>query len=595
MKPICLATAFAWGILATAATALASPSLSDTISADFSAHTYSPLLFRADTRGTKGKWDLEGAGLLARLPPGATNRPPMKLASRFTLEGDFEIVADFTIVKLPRPSKAKGANGVELTIWSPERYASVFHQVQSGGEGYGYFVRGDDDASKDQASFIKTGSKTGKLGFRRVGSRLWFLRGETQGELVEFTSIEFGTAPVRETALEGFANGTPDGLEVRFDRLEIKADQIDRYESPGFELPGWAWGIAIVPVCLVGLEIRRRRVQADTPRPGRVQNPRRGGFTLIELLVVISIIALLIALILPAVQAAREAARRMQCSNNLRQIGLAAANYCSALNCYPFGVGGAGPPGLTPRWSAQTQLLPFQEQSNLYHALNFSFLPWAHDPTYGPTNSSVLATSIATFLCPSDRDGINEKYGLAHNNYRACAGVQTVNLPNDSPDGTGRNDGCFWYQSAVRPADLRDGSSNTAFFSERCLGNSSGADILSDYYMTPPSVTACAQAGPRTAPRFLSPVEWSGERWGDGNLVYTRYNHALGPNAPSCLFGSEDDDGGIVSSATSRHPGGVQVLTADGAVHFVKQTINMLVWRGLATTSGGEIASITDN
>src|SRR5438270_10407820 len=135
---------------------------------------------------------------------------------------------------------------------------------------------------------------------------------------------------------------------------------------------------------------------------------RRRGFTLIELLVVVSIIAVLIALLLPAVQAAREAARRLQCVNNLKQIGLGLANYESSLGVYPFGVGGAAPNGYVSRWSAQSQALSFLEQRSLFNAVNFTLLPYAHDPILGVYNKTALSIKVAAFLCPSDTDQIVE-------------------------------------------------------------------------------------------------------------------------------------------------------------------------------------------
>ena len=317
----------------------------------------------------------------------------------------------------------------------------------------------------------------------------------------------------------------------------------------------------------------------------------RRGFTLIEVLVVISITGLLLALLLPAVQGAREAARRLQCQANIKQIGLAMANYVSSLRVLPFGVGGGGPPGVVPRWSAQSQLLLHLEQVSLFNSLNFSCLPWVHDSTFGPVNQTALAVKIAIFLCPSDKDGIIEERAIAHNNYRCCAGSKPYNLAADTPDMTGRNDGAFWYQSSIRLANFRDGTSTTALISERCLGDSNRPDLLGDYYMTAPSVVACAAASTLSAPRFASPVEWSGERWGDGNVFYTRYQHVLGPNRPSCLFGSEDFEGQVLVTATSRHSGGVNLATADGSVRFVRDQVNPAVWKALGTIAGRDIAS----
>lgn len=316
----------------------------------------------------------------------------------------------------------------------------------------------------------------------------------------------------------------------------------------------------------------------------------RRGLTLIELLIAISIIGILIALILPAVQAAREAGRRLQCQNNLKQIGLALANYQTARGVFPFGVGGAGPRGWLPRWSAHSQLLPWLEHEALFHSLNFDLVPWGHDDRFSPPNRTALGTQLSVFLCPSDWDGIGEEFGLAHNNYRACAGTKLWNLTIGSPAGTGRNDGAFWFQSAVRPSAMRDGAAATALFSERCLGDSGQADPRGDYYYwDEPSVELCDRSAPDRTRRYaFGQIEWSGQRWADGNMLYTRYQHVLTPNRPSCNFGDDDFSGPAVVTATSRHDGGVNLLSGDGAVHFVRDGIAPTVWRAMATIAGAE-------
>lgn len=196
---------------------------------------------------------------------------------------------------------------------------------------------------------------------------------------------------------------------------------------------------------------------------------RNGGFTLIELMVAILIIGVLCSLLVPAVATSREAARRMQCVSNLKQLTLAAANYEAAHGAYPYGVGGGAPPGpgRVPRWSTHAQLLVGLEQSNVYDAINFSGVAWLSDPVYGPQNSTALTTTLSVFLCPSDPDVMTDPYHLGHVSYRGNAGTLPYNLAADSPDGTGRNNGFFWFQSAVRIAEVTDGTSNSAIFSER--------------------------------------------------------------------------------------------------------------------------------
>ena len=229
-------------------------------------------------------------------------------------------------------------------------------------------------------------------------------------------------------------------------------------------------------------------------------------------------------------------------------------------------------------------MLLYLEQSSLFHSLNFSGVPWAGDPNYSAPNLSAISIKIASFLCPSDFDATGDPYNLGHNNYRACAGTQPYNL-------TGQNDGAFWYQSAVAPGGVRDGMSTTAVFSERCLGSVS-PDPKGDYYLAGPSDETCAELPGIPMARFLSPVELSGERWADGNVFYTRYQHVITPNKNSCLLGgAEDNVGPVVVTASSRHPGGVNVLLGDGSVRFVKESIDLATWRGLATIGGGEVLS----
>jgi prepilin-type N-terminal cleavage/methylation domain-containing protein/prepilin-type processing-associated H-X9-DG protein len=318
----------------------------------------------------------------------------------------------------------------------------------------------------------------------------------------------------------------------------------------------------------------------------------RLGFTLIELMIVILIIGVLLALIAPAVQSSREAARRLQCQNNLKQLALAAANYQANLSVYPFGVGGGGPPGpgRVPRWSAHSQLLIWLELTHVYNSLNFSGVAWMADPVYGPPNQTGLATKIAVFLCPSDSDWSSDPYDLGHTNYRGNAGTLPYNLAADSADGTGRNDGVFWYQSAVGPAAIQDGGCFTALFSERCLGTAPWPDLKGDYYMNGPAESTCLTVTPGVSARYGVPHERSGQRWGDGGLFYTRYNHVFPPNKPSCLLGGTTDyDSQVIVTATSRHPGGVNLATVDGAVRFVKDQVDPAFWRAQGTIAGGDM------
>jgi prepilin-type N-terminal cleavage/methylation domain-containing protein/prepilin-type processing-associated H-X9-DG protein len=305
---------------------------------------------------------------------------------------------------------------------------------------------------------------------------------------------------------------------------------------------------------------------------------RRAGFTLIELLVVIAIIGVLIALLLPAVQAAREAARRAQCTNNLKQIGIAMHNYHDAL--------GALPMGQVPvtSYSALSLALPYFEQSTSYAAVNFSL------PNSDPSNNTVRMTQISSFLCPSDYPNRLPSRGAA-TNYHANKGGQVIWTDATGPNaGMPAPNGIFVYGLSVRFAEVSDGTSNTAFFSERTLadGNNAVVSPLEDVFFSPAS-----PATPDEAMQICRAVNindlatqfplFMGAPWLNGQHTY---QHISPPNDRSCGYF-------LINRATmppsSRHPGGVNVLLGDGSVRFVKQTINLATWRGLGTRSSGEI------
>ncbi|AGA24638.1 DUF1559 domain-containing protein [Singulisphaera acidiphila] len=316
--------------------------------------------------------------------------------------------------------------------------------------------------------------------------------------------------------------------------------------------------------------------------------PRR-GFTLIELLVVIAIIAVLIALLLPAVQAAREAARRSQCTNNLKQIGLALHNYEGTHERLPSAR--TGSPHL---WSALAQILPNVEGGAVFNSINFNHtsLPSATQPL-GVTNTTSVSSIIATYLCPSDPRQARLDPGFGPNNYVANAGTGLQNGGSFRPeDGPQAIDGVFFERSGVRYAEITDGLSNTAAFSETIKGtglDTAGAapqDRLLQYGQGPSltPVTDAFCAGSITL--------WGGQRgreWARGSFIYASFNHFLTPNnqAFDCLSGNV---GGRMA-ARSFHSGGVNVLFADGHVQFAKNTVSVSTWRAIASRNGGEVIS----
>ncbi|MEN6495702.1 MAG: DUF1559 domain-containing protein [Thermoguttaceae bacterium] len=327
-------------------------------------------------------------------------------------------------------------------------------------------------------------------------------------------------------------------------------------------------------------------------RIGRTDRTFGRGFTLVELLVVISIIGILIAMLLPAVQAAREAARRMQCSNNLRQLALAAHNYQTVHGKLPPGRVDAQTAG-GYNWGWVPRLLPFVEQGNLSQNIDYT-----KDPA---SNSYPIATTPVPILrCPSDFNRL-QVAGTpdADTNYRGNAG----NLIGAKYSGIEQNNGLFVTNVAVSIDHVIDGTSNTALFSEAVLGDNDNTKISipGDWFEITANKNAARQTIHDQCANLVltdSTTQFSkaGRNWHLGNYVTTRYNHMLTPNKKSCVCrqGSQDIDDrinnqGSVTTVSSRHSGGVNLALADGSLRFVSESIDRDIWWALGSRDGGEV------
>ncbi|MHC2068802.1 DUF1559 domain-containing protein [Bremerella sp. T1] len=315
---------------------------------------------------------------------------------------------------------------------------------------------------------------------------------------------------------------------------------------------------------------------------------RRNAFTLVELLVAIAIIGILIALLLPAVQQAREAARRMQCQNNLKQLGLALHNYHDTHRKFPL------ISSESTGFSAQAQMLPYLEQGNLHDLIDFReplMLGSGPSVSLNPVHAGIQDRLLPMLLCPSDsgdplyNDGTDTWAGT---NYMVNVG---------SGDGLNFCEGCdpnglFWRGSDTAFRDITDGTSHTILMAETLFG---GRDSVSTTVLTDPQRQTKRVSGGAPGSKTGEDLDaasasgYTGVRAGSW-IRTTGYHITInGFYTPNSRSPDVSHHGHIVSSSRSNHPGGTQIVLADGAVNFVPETINLAVWRALFTRGGGEV------
>lgn len=303
---------------------------------------------------------------------------------------------------------------------------------------------------------------------------------------------------------------------------------------------------------------------------------RRDGLSAIELLVVLAVIGILTAILLSAVQRAREVSRKLQCTNNLMQIGVGVSSYVSAHA------------GMLPKahmgYSVQVAILPHLHQVVLHNSINFDSTIAAHRMGFSQ-NATARWARLSVYGCPSDRT-FGKRGGIS---YAANQG----NKPEEA-EGNGVFEGNG--QPFILAASVVDGASNTASVAEWLLGtgNSDRKEprrTVMDLEISQRSPMAAANLEAACNGSIFWKAGdggWKGEDWMDGNLKYTLYNHVNKVNLPSCLPKGMVQKG--IYTAGSEHAGGANVLLLDGHVWFVRDRISAVVWKGMGTRRGGEEA-----
>jgi len=311
---------------------------------------------------------------------------------------------------------------------------------------------------------------------------------------------------------------------------------------------------------------------------------RKRGFTLIELLVVIAIIAILIALLLPAVQQAREAARRSQCKNNLKQIGLALHNYHDNFRAFPPGdirrTYGGVDSWTTSMLGWIPRILPFLDQAVIYNQINFEL----ESGVSAAPNNNLRREKLTVVRCPSDSSRQpSSTYGPT--NYMACRGV-AINSSTNSTNNTTVNsrtvNSIFAQNSVVRIRDIEDGTTNTMMVSETFAS----APFCDDQ---PVSSTGACPASCLTKAPYTGGAQ-QGYSWFYAQIYESHYfGTVYGPNhdEPDCGAGSSTTS--ALLAARSKHVGGVHVLLADGSVRFASENIDLQTWQNLGNYADANV------